>query len=91
MNFAFTTLAKVTRTLVCLPEPKLLLHTAYGKILEVSDLPATPEWAKPVSPFSSYPIVRVIAGDFVRSRASKCLGQVTTRPEGSIASNVTGV
>lgn len=30
------------------PEPKLLLHTAYGKILEVSDLPATPEWAKPI-------------------------------------------
>jgi predicted ABC-type ATPase len=30
------------------PEPKLLLHMAHGKILEACDLPATPEWAKPI-------------------------------------------
>ena len=27
---------------------KLLLHMAQGKILEACDLPATPEWAKPI-------------------------------------------
>ena len=30
------------------PEPKLLLHMAYGKIIATCDLPLIPEWAKPI-------------------------------------------
>ena len=30
------------------PQPVLLLHMDHGRILECCDLPATPEWAKPI-------------------------------------------